>query len=452
MKLHFAANASFLIELDSGMRILTDPWYSEGIYYGSWYNYPPLSEKQKERFLTSNPDFIYISHLHPDHLDPLVLAKFRKSTPILIGQLPHPHLSRAIRRLGFTDIRELPLGKPVEIQGVTICILPQFEGTGDGTPDDVGYVLDSSLFLKDRNGETLLNAVDNPIKTRDAKAVDEKFGRLDVAILPYSGASFFPHAFPVLSDDEKSRRKNELRESRLKGLVDLANVLKPKWVIPAAGSYVMGGRIARYTRHLHQATPGQLGSFWREHAHARDALKLLTPGDALIVSTGEVQKDTDRRYADFTEEDRMGYAASLAARGMPQDGIVIPSDFVLPWRRLFERARRNLWASQQRLKLFPEADIELCLNPVEGCPVQDAPSAQFRFALDREAPYPDGAPRKDVSGRLFVRFRLDSSLMLMVLVGGAVWNNVEIGALVECERQPDVYTPTIHSLMSFFSL
>ena len=97
MKVQFATNASFLIELESGMRILTDPWYSGGIYYGSWYNYPPLSASQKEFFLASKPDLIYVSHLHPDHLDPVTLAKFDKSTPIVIGKFPYPHLLMLLR-------------------------------------------------------------------------------------------------------------------------------------------------------------------------------------------------------------------------------------------------------------------------------------------------------------------------------------------------------------------
>jgi hypothetical protein len=40
----------------------------------------------------------------------------------------------------------------------------------------------------------------------------------------------------------------------------------------------------------------------------------------------------------------------------------------------------------------------------------------------------------------------------MVLVGAAVWNNVEIGALVRVARSPDEYNPTVHSLMSYFTL
>lgn len=40
----------------------------------------------------------------------------------------------------------------------------------------------------------------------------------------------------------------------------------------------------------------------------------------------------------------------------------------------------------------------------------------------------------------------------MRAVGAAIWNNVEIGALVEVDRDPDVYDPTAHSLMSYFTL
>jgi UDP-MurNAc hydroxylase len=452
MKIQFATNASFLIELESGLRILTDPWYSGGIYYGSWYNYPPLSAAQKQHFLASKPDLIYISHIHPDHLDAATLPEFDKSTPIIIGKLPLPHLLRSIRRLGFTDIREQPFGELVRESGIELCVLPEFEGTGDGTPDDVDYALDTSLYLKDRDGVSLLHVVDNPIKVSDASSLRERFGDIDVAILPYSGASFFPHAFSALTDEEKASRTEQLRSARLQALVEIANTLQPRWVIPAAGSYVMGGRISGDSKFLHQATPSQLHEFWRNSAHNPDALQTLSPGDTFNYPAGTVTRHADRTYEDFSEADRTSYASTLSTYPLAQDEVAIPSQFVLPWRRLLDKARKNLWSSQQRQNLMPAVDVELEINPVPGCPVQDGSGRYFRFALDREKPY---APNESVAGgedRLFVRFRIDSSLMLMLLAGGAVWNNVEIGALVECEREPDVYVPTVHSLMSFFML
>jgi UDP-MurNAc hydroxylase len=452
MKLEFAANASFLIRLESGASILTDPWYSDGIYYGAWYNYPPLSPALLDRFLSSRPSYIYISHLHPDHLDGVTLGKFDKATPILIGKLPQPHLLRAIRRLGFTDVRELGLGTAHRESGVEITILPQFEGTRDGTVDYVGYAIDTSLLVRDANGETVLNVVDNPMKAQDAARLREEFGRLDAAILPYSGASFFPHAFPGYSTEEKNRRKEALREARLAEMVEIARVLQPRWIIPAAGSYVMGGRIAHYSKYLHQATPAQLKAHWHKSGGDPEQLKLLTPGDALEVAKGQVALHGEREYDDFTESSRLSYALRLADRPLPQDGVRVPPEFALPWRRLFEKARRNLWASQQRLSLFPQADMEIRLRATGACPVLDEGADLFRFALDRETPYPAGAAPEESADRSFMRFTVDSSLMLMLLLGGAIWNNVEIAGLVECERRPDEYQPTLHSLMSFFIL
>lgn len=41
MKVTNIASATVVIE-HNGTRVLCDPWLSEGIYYGSWFHYPPL--------------------------------------------------------------------------------------------------------------------------------------------------------------------------------------------------------------------------------------------------------------------------------------------------------------------------------------------------------------------------------------------------------------------------
>ena len=47
------------------LKALTDPWLTEGEYYGSWYHYPPFEDKN---LASLEYDFIYVSHIHPDHL------------------------------------------------------------------------------------------------------------------------------------------------------------------------------------------------------------------------------------------------------------------------------------------------------------------------------------------------------------------------------------------------
>ena len=74
------------------------------------------------------------------------------------------------------------------------------------------------------------------------------------------------------------------------------------------------------------------------------------------------------------------------------------------------------------------------------------------FALDEESPYEAGQFKPGNGGRPWIAFHIDIQLFAMVLLSAAVWNNVEIGALVEIEREPDKYDPTVHALMSFFVL
>ena len=50
------------------------------------------------------------------------------------------------------------------------------------------------------------------------------------------------------------------------------------------------------------------------------------------------------------------------------------------------------------------------------------------------------------------RFGLDDGLLLMVLLGAANWNNVEIASLLTCERDPDTQDPSIHNLMNWFRI
>lgn len=428
VKVEYVANAGFVLTLSDGRVLLTDPWMSDGAYYGSWYNYPPLSDELRERYTSLRPDWIYISHLHPDHLDTKTLRQYPLDTPVVIGLLPHRHLHRSISQLGFTRIVELPLDEPTDVDGIEMTVLDQF-ATAPG--DEVDYVIDTSLVVRDSDGTLLLNVVDNPMTLQAARGVVAQFGHPDVAILPYSGASFYPHAF-AYADDDKDIRTAQLRERNLDHFAELATIMGARFVIPASGSYVMGGRLASYNRWLHQANPDQLRSRW-------DGLTVLGPGDWLDTESGE---EMSSGRAEFTTSERMAYGLTVADRPLAQDGVLIPADFRLPWPRLLMRARANLWRAQAQRDIFPPTLVELHIRPSAGVPGIDF---TYGFALDEEKGNAAGE-------RARVTFTIDASLLLMILVGAAIWNNAEIGALIEVDRSPDVYDPTVHSLMSFFTL
>ena len=100
MKLTFLTSASVIIE-DSNTKILTDPWFIDGEFYGSWAHYPPLDFSPKDY---NNVDYIYISHIHPDHFSKKTLELMDKSIPIIIRDYRTKFLRDNIERLGFEVI------------------------------------------------------------------------------------------------------------------------------------------------------------------------------------------------------------------------------------------------------------------------------------------------------------------------------------------------------------
>ena len=88
MKITQLNSASNMIE-DSvngcSVKILCDPWLKDEEYLGSWAMYPQYNFKA-ENF--SDLDFIYISHIHPDHSSANTLSKLDKKIPVLIHNFP----------------------------------------------------------------------------------------------------------------------------------------------------------------------------------------------------------------------------------------------------------------------------------------------------------------------------------------------------------------------------
>ena len=79
MKVTFHNSASLVIE-GNGTKILCDPWLVDGVYIGAWGIYPPYDFQPAD---FDDIDYIYVSHIHPDHSSQKTLAPSNgKSTPL----------------------------------------------------------------------------------------------------------------------------------------------------------------------------------------------------------------------------------------------------------------------------------------------------------------------------------------------------------------------------------
>ena len=84
--------------------IVCDPWFVPA-FFASWFVFPRNDQLSPELMAKiENPDYLYISHQHGDHLDEAWLAShIDKSTPVLLPDFATRELERQLNRLGFTN-------------------------------------------------------------------------------------------------------------------------------------------------------------------------------------------------------------------------------------------------------------------------------------------------------------------------------------------------------------
>ena len=93
-------------------KIACDPWMGT-TDDNAWISYPVNDDNILNKI---NPNYIYISHLHPDHFDPKALKKFHyKDTKIIIKKFNDGRLKRKINNLGYQNILECDSWKKYSI-------------------------------------------------------------------------------------------------------------------------------------------------------------------------------------------------------------------------------------------------------------------------------------------------------------------------------------------------
>src|SRR5437867_3390356 len=101
MRLTYFVNTMVLLE-GARTRVLCDPWVTFDLKSVSdFYNFPE-AKVTREQVAAIRPDYIYLTHSHPDHFDPVTLDLFDKRTPVVIAKFANPFFERAIARLGFS--------------------------------------------------------------------------------------------------------------------------------------------------------------------------------------------------------------------------------------------------------------------------------------------------------------------------------------------------------------
>lgn len=221
MRVTYYGQACTLIEA-AGRRILTDPWLTEGAYFGTWYHTHLLADAGvTPESVRKDVDYVFLSHEHEDHLDRHTLSFFPRDIPLLICRFTTAKFRNYLKSLGFTNLHELDSGEPLDLgDGLEVTIF----GTAEYTND--------SAILVAGDGCTVFNETDCKLPYNDLERLRER--HIDIGFYMFSGANWYPMLYensPEVKLDQVRRR----RRSLVRGFVERVKLTRPKIAVPAAG-------------------------------------------------------------------------------------------------------------------------------------------------------------------------------------------------------------------------
>ncbi|XP_077862940.1 cytidine monophosphate-N-acetylneuraminic acid hydroxylase-like [Saccoglossus kowalevskii] len=270
------------VEMKLGeVRMFTDPWLTGPAFARGWWllHEPPCDWLDR----LASTDFIYISHLHSDHLSYPTLEQLYKrnpDVPIYVGDVSTPVFSKMEEHgVKMNNITVLEFGVWKEINAdLRFMILM----------DGVHPELDTCLLI-DYKGHFILDTVDctNPNGGRLPHNVDVMMS--DFA----GGAAGFPMTFHGGKYTEDWKR-NFIKSERRKLLYYKTQVVRkvnPVVYFPFAGYFVEAHPSDKYIKDTNaKISPNALNDLINKHS---PDIKTWTPLPGSMFDLGKILKDKD---------------------------------------------------------------------------------------------------------------------------------------------------------------
>lgn len=394
MKLTFITNAACIYE-SKGFRLLSDPWLTEGAFEGSWFHNPPIITRPED---VKNVNALYISHIHPDHLDPETLKVFDRNIPVVVLNDKYKLAGKRMFDLGFRNLKYIADKESIVLGPFHLTMFGPF--TKHPHFDcEIGNIVDSALAIDD--GTLVLNANDNTPSIEAAKELRSILGKITVAQLNYNAAGPYPACFSNLGFPEKRAKHFEILHRQMNHMYLVAKELGAVVTMPFAGDYRISGDLNHKNNYLGTTNAESAANFLRTFGIPSVA---LYERQTLLLD--------DIRYPHQVE----------------------PPLSIIDLKGCLMSARANLWKHQGRMNYFPDINIRI----------------NGRFLFNFNSPECKWLENSRKMVEPFLDCTLSDTLLSRILKRQAHWNNAEIGCHIEFYRQPDVYMPDVHLLMSFF--
>lgn len=290
MRFTVIGHSCLFIETRAGT-ILVDPWLSGSAGWRSWWHFPPTEAARPEWL---SPDFIYLTHHHPDHFHYPSLRRIDKRARVLIPRFGVDVMAGEVTGLGFADCREMDHGAVLTLApGVRVA--------------SYQYGFDDSTFVVQEDDCTLMDLNDCKIRGRALAQLQAEFGRPTFTFKGHSFAQGYPHCY---SAEDPADLEWIDPETYYEDFIAAALALRPRHAIPF-GSMV--AFLHPESRHVnaHLITPADVARRFAARTDRHDVEVIpMAPGDAWDAVTGFARSGYDwyaereRHLAELTEQVR----------------------------------------------------------------------------------------------------------------------------------------------------
>ena len=427
MKVKYIYSACLEIDCD-GFKILTDPWFTDGAYDGSWYQFPKINPFD----FIEKPDLIYISHIHPDHYDATFLksliAKFG-NIKIMIPDLDPNYLVFK----GKSDGLDLIPTRHFKNDKVELFI----EENDTGSISDI----DSALIVKEiSTGNVLLNLNDCIYNQPHVDTLNEIIkstgNRIDLLALGYTGAGPYPQTYISLEDEqellisESDKKKNAFFD-RYKKYIKTFNAT---YHLPFAGEYILGGKL----------------SFLNDYRGVADAYEVKSIDDRAIVllNGGEIDLVNNA-----VKKERLSVYNAQELKKRISD----VEDFLLDYEKeIFlpiDKINFMRLLNAASMKAIKKSEIDEEYHFIFSI-LDNDDQVKLRFDINTQ----DGAVRPmpldaKVEYLEFSEIKIDFRYLYGLLTTVYHWNNAEVGSQFFTKRYPlNNFKPKAQSFLNFLSI
>lgn len=421
-KVTLISAACLIIETEDA-RILTDPWFTDGIYEGAWYKFP-LVESPLE--IIGNVDAIYISHLHPDHFDPNFLNLYFKKYGLKPIYIPK-YENNILQKIGIGHGLTLTPTQFEEIGDISMAIFPQKVDDQD---------IDSAAVFSNL-GSAFLNMNDclhneNQIKLINSY-LDNQSLSLVLGAFQYGPAGPYPHTYFDCGPELRTIADNfkGFYVDRFKRNIE---AFKPVFALPFAGSFVLGGKLAKLNDFMAKVDPYSLSLL------DTCIVPLDEPGGFVdLVSrtisgklSGPRDKEKYRERVEFVADKLLNYESDF---NINFDGV--------NWNRLFRCSYANALAKK------PYKDKYII--KISG---HNEFGREVVCVCSLDSANPEITVIKDPtdSAQIFdEEFSLDFRHLFGLLTTFYQWNDAEVGSHMVARRKGD-YNSKVFKFLNNFTL